>query len=148
MAIFILFQGSESSSWTAGGEDGGSERVRFDDHVSFIAPHAYEVSHSSQCDKEGSACGRGRWWSTETRCRREPSGEEHGGDLGDMKRVTAIRQELKSSGETVVPKAIDECVVLDVDDVDDADDDDDDDDDDDITIMHSVRYVYFTMLLQ
>ncbi|XP_063244132.1 E3 ubiquitin-protein ligase RNF19A-like isoform X2 [Bacillus rossius redtenbacheri] len=29
-------QASESSSWTTGGEDGGSERVRFDDHVSFI----------------------------------------------------------------------------------------------------------------
>ncbi|KAJ9600759.1 hypothetical protein L9F63_001089, partial [Diploptera punctata] len=41
-------QGSESSSWTAGGEDGGSERVRFDDHVSFIAPHSYEAPHSTQ----------------------------------------------------------------------------------------------------
>ncbi|XP_043289322.1 E3 ubiquitin-protein ligase RNF19A-like [Venturia canescens] len=29
-------QHSDSSSWTVCGEDGGSERVRFDDHVSFI----------------------------------------------------------------------------------------------------------------
>lgn len=29
-------QHSDSSSWTYCGEDGGSERVRFDDHVSFI----------------------------------------------------------------------------------------------------------------
>ncbi|KAG7190919.1 hypothetical protein KM043_006978 [Ampulex compressa] len=29
-------QYSDSSSWTVCGEDGGSERVRFDDHVSFI----------------------------------------------------------------------------------------------------------------
>lgn len=29
-------QCSDSSNWTVCGEDGGSERVRFDDHVSFI----------------------------------------------------------------------------------------------------------------
>ncbi|XP_012284062.1 E3 ubiquitin-protein ligase RNF19A [Orussus abietinus] len=29
-------QPSDSNSWIVGGEDGGSERVRFDDHVSFI----------------------------------------------------------------------------------------------------------------
>lgn len=29
-------QCSDSSNWTFYGEDGGSERVRFDDHVSFI----------------------------------------------------------------------------------------------------------------
>lgn len=113
-------QGSESSSWTVGGEDGGSERVRFDDHVSVIAPHSYEESHSSQCDKEGSSNGRGRWWSTETRCRRDPSVDEHVGDFGDMKRVTANWQELKGSGESLGSKAVDE---------DDGENEEDDDDD-------------------
>ncbi|XP_021939737.1 E3 ubiquitin-protein ligase RNF19B-like [Zootermopsis nevadensis] len=114
-------QGSESSSWAAGGEDGGSERVRFDDHVSFIAPHSYEASHSSQCDKESSIGGRGRWWSTETRCHRELPGEEHVGGLADMKRITAVRQELRNAEETVGSKAVDECIVLDGDDADAAD---------------------------
>ncbi|XP_076164367.1 E3 ubiquitin-protein ligase RNF19A [Ptiloglossa arizonensis] len=41
-------QCSDSSNWTVYGEDGGSERVRFDDHVSFI-----------EADQEGSVgtCG-------------------------------------------------------------------------------------------
>ncbi|XP_076650797.1 E3 ubiquitin-protein ligase RNF19A isoform X1 [Halictus rubicundus] len=43
-------QCSDSSNWTVCGEDGGSERVRFDDHVSFI-----------EADQEGivSTCGVG-----------------------------------------------------------------------------------------
>jgi hypothetical protein len=129
-AILYPFQGSESSSWTAGGEDGGSERVRFDDHVSFIAPHSYEASHSSQCDKDGSVSGHARWWNTEARCHREPSGEEHAGDFGDMKRVTAVWQELKSCGESTESKAVDECVEVEGD-GDDNDNDDEDDADDD-----------------
>lgn len=88
--------------------------------MSVIAPHSYEASHSSQCDKEGSSNGRGRWWSTETRCRRDPSVEEHVGDFGDMKRVTANWQEVKGSGESLGSKAVDE---------DDGENEEDDDDD-------------------
>jgi hypothetical protein len=51
-----------------------------------------------------------------------------------MKRVTAVRQELKNNGETVGPKAVDECVVLDGDD----DDADDDGNDDDFTVASTV----------
>lgn len=101
--------------------------MRFDDHVSFIAPHSYEASHGSQCDKEGSASGRGRWWSAETRCRRDPSVDEHAGDSGDMKRVIANRQDIKSNGESMGSKAVDECVG----DQDDGENEENDYDDDD-----------------
>lgn len=45
-------QCSESSSWTmGGGEDGGSERVRFDDHVSVIeADHQERVVGGSKLE--------------------------------------------------------------------------------------------------
>ncbi|CAG2062532.1 unnamed protein product [Timema podura] len=43
-------QASDSSSWTAGGEDGGSERVRFDDHVSFIETSSGRWRGQSPCD--------------------------------------------------------------------------------------------------
>lgn len=42
-------QPSDSSSWTTCGEDGGSERVRFDDHVSFIEADE-EAGPSSGCN--------------------------------------------------------------------------------------------------
>ncbi|PSN57053.1 hypothetical protein C0J52_01712, partial [Blattella germanica] len=122
--------GSESSSWTAGGEDGGSERVRFDDHVSFIAPHSYETSHNSQCDKECSGSGRGRWWSTESRCRRELSCEDHTGD-SETKKIPSIRQELAH-------KAVDECVTLD------GDEDDDEGDDNDAVVTAPIPCVNVT----
>ena len=104
-------QGSESGSWTAGGEDGGSERGRFDDHVSFIAPHSYEAA---QCDKETGGSSRGRWWSSESRCRRELSSEENVGEPSDPKKVPTVRQELSN-------KAVDECVELSGDDNEDSD---------------------------
>ncbi|XP_066992791.2 E3 ubiquitin-protein ligase RNF19B [Anabrus simplex] len=108
-------QASESGSWTAGGEDGGSERVRFDDHVSFIAPHSYELGDK---DGAGSSSGRSRRaWSA----RREQSVDEHptmetGEYRGATKRGTSIG---------------DESLVLDNDDV--------DDNDDEIVAVHSTR---------
>lgn len=62
-------QGSESNSWTAG-EDGVSERVRFDDNVSFIAPQTYEEYESPVVDYASSCCIQ-RTWNNDFRQRRE-----------------------------------------------------------------------------
>ncbi|XP_046473914.1 E3 ubiquitin-protein ligase RNF19B [Neodiprion pinetum] len=48
---------SDSSSWTTCGEDGGSERVRFDDHVSFIEADQ-EAGPSSSCNTGNRGQGR------------------------------------------------------------------------------------------
>ncbi|XP_043263776.1 E3 ubiquitin-protein ligase RNF19A-like [Colletes gigas] len=49
-------QCSDSSNWTVCGEDGGSERVRFDDHVSFI--EADQESVVSTCGVSNRSTGR------------------------------------------------------------------------------------------
>lgn len=43
-------QHSDSSNWTVCGEDGGSERVRFDDHVSFIEADRDQTINGAQCN--------------------------------------------------------------------------------------------------
>lgn len=49
-------QCSDSSNWTVCGEDGGSERVRFDDHISFI--EAYQEGIVSSCGVGNRSAGK------------------------------------------------------------------------------------------
>jgi hypothetical protein len=55
-----------------------------------------------------------------------------------MKRITVNRQELKSSGETMGSKAVDECVGDGDDGENEEEEDDDDDDDDDDTVASAI----------
>ncbi|XP_018328538.1 E3 ubiquitin-protein ligase RNF19A-like isoform X2 [Agrilus planipennis] len=52
--------GSDSCSCVTNGEDCVSERVRFDDNVSFIAPHLYESMYAEKASIDSSCSSRGR----------------------------------------------------------------------------------------
>lgn len=71
-------QPSDSSSWTTCGEDGGSERVRFDDHVSFIEADQ-EAGPSNSCPVVAASRGTGR----------RKRNKEHDQDIDTASKTTA-----------------------------------------------------------
>ncbi|KAK7789413.1 hypothetical protein R5R35_010271 [Gryllus longicercus] len=109
-------QGSESSSWTTGGEDGVSERVRFDDHVSFIAPpQAFEDDEIPEIEID--IIGGRKAWNGDGRSRHDPPSDDVQ-SMDSLGKMCSVLFDKRNANETNNNKNTEECGK--------GDDDDDD----------------------